>query len=324
MARDWNEAGGDWNSNTESWEGEAEFPAKADLTLTGHIPQRSAGESRVPAAGSATLITDYSWDLVSGTWNDATGTWAVPAINVPSVAVGTLITISQGTVTLSPSAPTFGTDYKFSPAKTDLKSNIALTTWASFGGDWDSASGYWEQGYDPGVAVGTAKAPAVASLTITKSYEWNSYTGNWSTGTTSWDSPPNTFATPTITIGENVLPGVNTLTITGFGPAVDIMRLTYVPSASMTTTLHVPYAFRDSFAIVPTGALNINPDKVVWNNWVGDWDSATEAWDEIIDTRPSVDQTFSFDPTTGDLVLTGQDVDPQHRAPKFLPSVQVI
>ena len=30
MARDWFNAGGDWNSYTESWEGEAEFPAKAD------------------------------------------------------------------------------------------------------------------------------------------------------------------------------------------------------------------------------------------------------------------------------------------------------
>jgi len=324
MARDWFSASGDWNSNTESWEGEAEFPAKADLSLTGSVPTRSAGQSAVPASASATFVTTYPWDLVSGTWADASGTWAAPAVNVPAVAVGTIITITKGAVTLSTSAPKFGIDYKFSPAKTDLKSNIAQTTWANFGGDWDSASGYWEQGYDPAVAVGTAKVPAVATMEITKSYEWNSYTGNWSTGTSSWNDPPNTYATPTVTIGENVYPGVNTLTITGFGPDVDIMRLTYVPSASMTTTLHVPYAFRDSFAIVPTGALNLNPDKVVWNNWVGDWDSATEAWDEIIDTRPSVAQTFSFDPTTGELVLAGQDPDIQHRAPKFLPSVQVI
>ena len=138
MARDWFNAAGDWNSNTESWEGEAEFPAKADLTLTGSIPTRSAGQSASPAAASATLVTDYTWDLVSGNWDDPYGTWASPTINPPQVAVGTLITISQGTVTLSSSAPKFGTDYKFSPAKTDLESNIAKTTWASFGGDWDS------------------------------------------------------------------------------------------------------------------------------------------------------------------------------------------
>jgi len=324
MARDWNEAGGDWNSNTESWEGEAEFPAKADLSLTGSIPTRSSGQSVLPAAASATLVTDYSWDIVAGTWNDATGTWAVPAISVPSVAVGTLISISKGTVTLSTSAPKYGTDYKFSPAKTDLKSNIAQTTWANFGGDWDSASGYWEQGYDPAVAVGTAKVPAVATMEITKSYEWNSYTGNWSTGTTSWDNPPNTYATPTVTVGLNELPDYTTLTITGFGPEVDIMRLTYVPSASMSTTLFVPYVFEGHFAIPDAGSLDINPSQVTWNNWVGDWASATEAWDSIVDTRPSVDQTFSFDPTTGALVLTGQAPDGQHRAPKFLPSVQVI
>ena len=324
MARDWFNAGGDWNSNTESWEGEAEFPAKADLTLTGHIPQRSAGESRVPAAGSATFVTTYPWDLVSGTWADASGTWASPAVNVPAVAVGTIITITKGAVTLSTSAPKFGTDYKFSPAKTDLKSNIAQTTWANFGGDWDSASGYWEQGYDPAVAVGTTKVPAVASMEITKSYEWNSYTGNWSTGTTTWESPPNTYATPTVTVGENVFPGVNTLTITGFGPDVDVMRLTYVPSASMTTTLYIPHAFAGHMAFPGAGTLDLNPDKVVWDNWAGDWESATETWNSLVDTRPTIGHTFSFDPTTGELVLTGQDVDPQHRAPKYLPSVQII
>ncbi len=324
MARDWFNAGGDWNSNTESWEGEAEFPAKADLTLTGSIPIRSAGQSAVPAKADATFVTTYAWNLVSGTWDDAGGTWASPNINVPSVSVGTAITISQGTVTFSTSVPSFGTDYIFTPTTASIKSNISLNTWASYGGDWASATDYWEQGFDPSVAVGSTHSPATATMEIYKSYEWNSYSGNWSTGTTSWNDPPSTFATPTITIGENVLPGVNTLTITGATPDVDIMRLTYVPSASMSTTLFVPYVFRDSFAIVPTGTLDLSPDKVVWDNWVGDWDSATEAWDSIVDTRPSVEQTFSFDPTTGELVLAGKVPDPQHRAPKFLPPVQVI
>mgnify|MGYP003146811094 CR=1 FL=1 len=323
MAENWSQIGGPWDTNTQEWDGEAFVPSKGDLALTGHIPQRSAGESRDPAAGSATFVTTYPWNLVSGTWADASGTWAVPAINVPSVAVGTVITISQGTVTFTSSIPTAGIDYYFSPAKTDLKSNIAQTTWANFGGDWASASGYWEQGYDPAVAVGTAKVPAAASLEITKSYEWNSYSGNWSTGTTSWNSPPNTYATPTVTIGTNIVPGVDTLTITGSGPAVDIMRLTYVPSASMSTTLFVPYVFEGHFAIPDAASLDINPSQVTWNNWVGDWASATEAWNDIIDTRPSVAQTFSFS-IGGDLTLTGQQPDPQHRAPKFLPPVQVI
>jgi len=300
--RDWNEAGGDWNSNTESWGGEAEFPAKADLTLTGSIPQRSAGESRVPAAGSATFVTSYPWDLVSGTWADTSGTWASPAINVPSVAVGTVIEITKGSVTLSTVAPAYGIDHYALPAKGDLTSSSVA----------------------PAAGLGKFIVPGVGTMQIFKSYEWNSYTGNWSTGTTDWESPPNTFASPSISIGENVLPGVNTLTITGATPDVDIMRLTYVPSASMTTTLFIPYAVAGHFALVDAGALDLSPDKVIWNNWVGDWDSAIETWDAIVDTRPSVGQTFSFDVTEGDLVLTGQDVDPQHRAPKFLPSVQVI
>ncbi len=324
MARDWFNAGGDWNSNTESWEGEAEFPAKADLTLTGQAVTRSAGQTAAPGKADATFVTSYSWDLVSGTWDDSTGTWASPNINVPSVTVGTVITISEGTVTLSTSVPSFGTDYIFTPTNASIKSNISLNTWESYGGDWASATDYWEQGFDPAVAVGTAKAPAVATLEITKSYEWNSYTGNWSTGTSSWNDPPNTYATPTITIGENIQPGVNSLTITGATPDVDIMRLTYVPAGSMTTTLFVPYGVAGHFALVDAGSLDLNPDKIVWNNWVGDWDSATETWNSLVDTRPNVGQTFSFDVTEGDLLLTGQDVDPQHRSPKFLPSVQVI
>ena len=324
MARDWNDAGGDWNSNTESWEGEADAPAKANLTLTGSIPRRSAGQSAVPAKADATFVTTYAWNLVSGTWDDAGGTWASPNINVPSVSVGTAITISQGTVTLSTSVPTFGTDYIFTPTAASIKSNISLNTWASYGGDWASATDYWEQGFDPSVAVGSAHSPATATMEIYKSYEWNSYSGNWSTGTTSWDSPPSTFATPTVSVGKNIVAGVNTLTITGFGPEIDVMRLTYVPSASMSTTLFVPYAFEGHFAIVDTASLDLNPPLTTWNTWVGDWESATEAWDSVIDTAPSVGQTFSFGVTQGDLVLEGQQPDPQHRAPKHMPSIQVI
>lgn len=210
MARDWFNAVGDWNSNTESWEGEAEFPAKADLTLTGHIPQRSLGTVIIPSVGAVEIISTYSWETYGGTWAAAT---------------------------------------------------------------------------------------------------------------TDWETNP---SIPLVTVGLNELPGYATLTITGFGPDVDIKRLYYVPSASMTTTLYIPYAFAGHMAFPGAGTLDLNPDKVVWDNWVGDWDSATETWNSLVDTRPSVDQTFSFDPTTGELVLAGQQPDPQHRAPKFLPSVQVI
>ena len=277
MARDWNEAGGDWNSNTESWEGEAEFPAKADLTLTGHIPQRSAGESRVPAAGSATFVTT----------------------SVPSVAVGTVITITKGAITLSTVAPTLGIDHFALPAKGDLTGSFVA----------------------PQVGVGTVIIPSVGEMEIISTYSWETYGGTWAAATTYWETNP---SIPLVTVGLNELPGYATLTITGFGPDVDIMRLTYVPSGSMTTTLYIPYAFEGHMALPGAGALDLSPDKVVWDNWVGDWDSATETWNSLVDTRPSVDQTFSFDPTTGGLVLAGQDVDPQHRAPKYLPSVQVI
>ena len=299
MARDWFTAAGDWNSHTESWDGEAEFPAKADLSLTGHTPQRSAGESIVPAAGSGTFVTDYPWDLVSGTWADAAGTWAAPAINVPSVAVGTVITITKGAITLSTVAPTLGIDHFALPAKGDLTSSSAA----------------------PQAGLGTVIIPSVGTMEIISTYSWETYGGTWAAATTDWETSP---IIPSVSVGLNELPGYATLTITGFNPDVDIMRLTYVPSASMTTTLYVPYAFEGHMALPDAGTLDLSPDKVIWNNWVGDWDSATEAWDDIIDTRPSVEQTFSFAPTTGELVLAGQEPDIQHRAPKFLPSVQVI
>ena len=299
MARDWFNAVGDWNSNTESWEGEAEFPAKADLSLTGHKPQRSAGESRVPAAGSATFVTTYPWDLVSGTWADASGTWATPAINVPSVAVGTVIEITKGTITLSTVAPTLGIDHFALPAKGDLTSSSVA----------------------PAAGLGKVIIPSVGAMEIISTYSWETYGGTWAAATTDWETNP---SIPLVTVGLNELPGYSTLTITGFGPDVDIMRLTYVPSASMTTTLYIPYAFAGHMAFPGAGTLDLNPDKIVWDNWVGDWDSATETWNSLVDTRPSVGQTFTFDPTTGELVLAGQDPDIQHRAPKFLPSVQVI
>ena len=324
MARDWNEAGGDWNSNTESWEGEAEFPAKADLTLTGQSVIRSQGISYDIPVGSTALVTDYSWDLVSSSWGTIQGTWNSPLITPPDVAIGTLITISNGAITLTPSAPSFGTDYIFKPSAASIKSNISLNTWESYGGDWASATDYWEQGFDPSVAVGSSHSPATATMEIYKSYEWNSYSGDWSTGTYSWNDPPSTFALPTISIGHNIVPGVDTLTFTGVAPNVDIMRLTYIPSASMSTTLYVPYAVAGHFALVDAGSLSINPDKIVWNNYVGDWDSATEAWDSFVDTRPSVGQTHSYDPATGEIVLSGKQPDPQHRAPKYLPSIQII
>tara|TARA_R110002020_G_scaffold5400_1_gene22560 strand:+ start:195 stop:1094 length:900 start_codon:yes stop_codon:yes gene_type:complete len=299
MARDWNDAGGDWNSNTESWEGEADFPAKANLTLTGQSVIRSQGTSYNPAAASSSIITDYSWDLVSSSWDDTQGTWAAPSITPPNVAVGTLITVSNGSITLTPSAPSFGTDYIFKPSAASIKSNVSLNTWESYGGDWASATDYWEQGFDPAVAVGSTHIPARATMEIFEK-------------------------TPTVSIGENIVPGVDTLTFAGVAPNVDIMRLTYVPSASMTTTLHVPYAIAGHFAIVDSASLNLNPDKIIWNNYVGDWDSGTDSWDDFVDTRPTVGQTHSYDPTTGELVLTGQQPDGQHRAPKFLPSIQVI
>ena len=299
MARDWNDAGGDWNSNTESWEGEADSPAKANLTLTGHIPQRTAGEGMSPDAGSATFVTTYPWDLVSGTWGDASGTWAAPSINVPSVAVGTIITITKGTITFSTVAPTLDIDHFVIPAKGDLTSSFAV----------------------PKAGLGTVIIPSVGSMEIISTYSWETYGGTWATATTNWETSP---SVPLVTIGLNELPEYTTLTITGFSPEVDIMRLTYVPSASMTTTLYVPYAFSGHMAFPGAGSLDLSPDKIVWDNWVGDWDSATETWDSIVDTRPSVGQTFSFDPSVYDAILSGKKPDAQHRAPKFIPPIQVI
>jgi hypothetical protein len=276
MARDWNDAGGDWNSNTESWEGEADFPSKADLTLTGQSVIRTQGISYNPASRAASI-----------------------SVTSPNAVVGTLISITNGAITLSSSSPTFGTDYVFKPSSASLQSNISLNTWASYGGDWASATDYWEQGFDPAVAVGSTHIPAKATMEIFEK-------------------------TPTVSIGENIIPGVDTITFTSVAPDIDIMRLTYIPSASMTTTLHVPYAIAGHFAIVATGSLNLNPDKIIWNNYVGDWDTATDTWDSFVDTRPSVGQTHSYDPATGELVLTGQQPDGQHRSPKFKQSIQII
>jgi len=218
---------------------------------------------------------------------------------------------------------------------------MAITTWSATTGNWDDSK--FSRGWNgPSIApakgdlttsssipfssIGSIISPSYGTTQFATNYSWEGYASSvtWATTTDTWNDPSDNLTIPAVSIGTNIVPASKGIAFSTSVPRLDIMRLTYVPSASMTTTLSIPYAVAGHFALIDAGSLNINPDKIIWNNYVGDWDSATEAWDSFVDTRPSVDQTFSFDPTTGALILAGQQVDPQHRAPKFLPPIQII
>jgi hypothetical protein len=102
--------------------------------------------------------------------------------------------------------------------------------------------------------------------------------------------------------------------------------LYYVPTASPGLSLSGKenLAVTGHAAFPDSGNLYFNPDEYQWDNYVGAWEDATLSWDQFVNTAPTVDQTRSPIPDVGTLVLAGQAPDAQHRAPKFIPSVQVI
>ena len=218
---------------------------------------------------------------------------------------------------------------------------MSITTWAATTGDWDDSK--FSRGWD-GPSISPAKGSIVLSssaptsptgtmisvgsgaIQFVANYEWDSYSSSitWTTVTGDWDNPVDTLTIPSVAVGIIIQPDKNSFSLSSSAPSLDVLHLTYVPSGSMTTTMHTPYAVSGHFALVPSGALDINPENIRWDTITGDWESKSEVWDDFIDTRPSVGQTFSFDPSAYDAILSGQKPDAQHRAPKFIPPIQVL
>ena len=137
---------------------------------------------------------------------------------------------------------------------------------------------------------------------------WSSVTETWATAVGNWGdlgySPATqtlTFTTeaPNIPVGIGVSAG--TLTITGYPPiTVEDMPHVIPAGATLTLTGSVPGIAQGVEDFPAKGTLTLTGSAPV----------------------PGI--TYRFTIENGNLVIEGQDVDPQHRAPKYKPEIQVI
>ena len=193
---------------------------------------------------------------------------------------------------------------------------MAITTWDATTGNWDDSK--FSQPWDGPLITVDAGAATTSSTAPTSSEGSKAYPAKGDTVLAG--SAPVASSTTKIT------PSYATPTLSATSPSVEILRLYYVPTASPGLSLSGKenLAVTGHAAFPDSGNLYFNPDEYQWDNYVGAWEDATLSWDQFVNTAPTVDQTRSPIPDVGTLVLAGQAPDAQHRAPKFIPSVQVI
>ena len=156
---------------------------------------------------------------------------------------------------------------------------MSITTWSETSGDWDDSK--FSRGWNgpsispakgsivlsssaPTSPTGTIISVDAGSIQFVANYEWDSYSSSitWTTVTGDWNSPADTLTIPAVAVGTIIQPAKNSFSLSSSAPSLDILHLTYIPSGSMTTTMHAPYAVSGHFALVPSGALDINPDNI--------------------------------------------------------------
>ena len=193
---------------------------------------------------------------------------------------------------------------------------MAITTWDATTGNWDDSK--FSQPWDgPLITVDAGAATTSSSIPIA------------SEGSKAYPAKGDTVLAGKIPVASSttkITPTYTTITSSATAPSVEILRLYYVPTASPGLSLsgQENLAVTGHAAFPDSGNLYFNPDEYQWDNYVGAWEDATLSWDQFVNTAPTVDQTRSPTPDVGTLVLAGQAPDAQHRAPKFIPSVQVI
>jgi len=193
---------------------------------------------------------------------------------------------------------------------------MAISTWAATTGDWDDSK--FSQPWDGPIITVDAGAATTSSTAPTSSEGSKAYPAKGDAVLAG--SAPVSSSTTKIT------PSYATPTLSTTAPSVEILRLYYVPTASPGLSLSGKenLAVTGHAAFPDSANMYFNPDEYQWDNYVGAWEDATLSWDQFVNTAPTVGQTRSPIPDVGTLVLAGQAPDAQHRAPKFIPSVQVI
>lgn len=277
----WAATTGDWDDSkfSRAWNGPYMSPAKGDLTISSTAPGGGASSFISPDVANLEIVQSYEWNQLTTSWVDTPGTWQSGP--VPQVAVGTGISPAKADLTFTAYSPSTGIMY-------DFRITAPTLTLA---------------GQLPAAGEGFIISPDNATITILKTYSWDTYGGTWAAATTDWETVP--FIPSAVETGKNE-PDAGLLTLTGTAPARTIQQLWYVPSASMSLSGFVPTEMI-GHNFYPSSAALTGLGRTSWNNTTGDWASSSDTWGTgTLTPTVGVTYTFTID-SSGNLVFIPYD-----------------
>ena len=343
----WAATTGDWDDAkfSRAWDGPNISPAVGSLSLSTTAP--SVNIEYFVSVGNASLeiIQSYEWNQFSEAWEDVIGDWSSGP--VPHVAIGDADAPAKADLTLTGSAaPTVGIFYNFPITVGELTATGSIPAikealqivpavgsleiiqsyeWNQMAVAWDDVIGDWESGTLPHVAVGSTISPDEADLTLTGSSAPSlifyieeipakadlTVTGSipvWNFGKEfdvgKGDLTSSTSIPDAVEAGQNQ-PGKADLTLTGVAPDFTKQQLWYVPTQDLTLSTVAPDA-----PIGPIFEPATAPDLTIvqtydWENYGGTWANAVTTWNEDV-FAPRAEETQHELPANADLTLTGQ------------------
>jgi hypothetical protein len=293
----WAATTGDWDDSkfSRAWDGPNIAPAKVDLTLSSSAPGGGVSYFISPSVANLELLVSYEWDQMSDRWIDTTYTWNTGGPS-PGVAISDPRNPESADLTITGFAPAQGVIYTFPVDNADL----TLT------------------GQQPAAGEGWTISPDNADLEFINSHSWNNYGGTWATSTTNWDD--DSFAPDAVEAGKNQ-PDNADLTLTSYSP-IRVESIGFpIGNADLTLSTTAPTHGQTHLRTVGAASLTGLGGGESWENFGGDWASASGAWGAGTLT-PTVGVTYTFPIDNGDLVLTPNDPGwPFVKDPYYKPQV---
>jgi len=235
-----------WDSNTNTWAAETEDWEQ------GLEPSYNFGINYFPGVASLEVIQSYEWNQLTATWDTVIGDWSSGPI--PHVAIGTNIAPAKGDVTLTgSSAPTVGIQYNFPVTVGELTVTGSI----------------------PSVGEALHITPAVGSIDIIQSYEWDQMgAADWNDTTYSWDTGPS----PNVNIGTGIAPAKADLTLTGVAPSQTLQIHRKPAKSDLTLTGSIPgWNFGKEFDVDKADIQVLQSYN--WNTYGGTWADAATDWE---------------------------------------------
>ena len=139
-----------------------------------------------------------TWATVSGDWASQTQTWTGTGMSpdavsltlssvLPTAGVSYFLSVSNGDLTLSTTAPLSTTGHMIYPAKGDLATTLTAPTagisyYLSVGNaDLTLSSTV------PAAGISHFRSPGAATLVIEGFIKWDDYSGTWAAASDAWD-----------------------------------------------------------------------------------------------------------------------------------------